>query len=178
MQGESRNSKAETLYERHHREVHQYILRAFRFDRSVVDELTLEVFVRLWQSARLDAGPVPRAYVYVVARNTCIQYCRANARGKRNSELTVSIEDLSLCVSSSVAEDVFALGELLQRLPDREREVISLVDGPSGLTVEEAAAVMCISRRSARHLRDKGLRKLEKWAQQATRVGGVEQQAD
>ena len=55
---------------------------------------------------------------------------------------------------------------LLQRLPEQEREVISLVDGPAGLTIEEAAGVMHLSRRSARHLRDKGLRKLEKWGEQ------------
>jgi RNA polymerase sigma factor (sigma-70 family) len=182
VEEDSRNSKAEALYERHHREVHQYILRVFGFERSVVDDLTLEVFVRLWQSPRLDSGPVPRGYVYVVARNTCFQYRRNSGRKKRDSEITVSIEDLSIsngiAANGPAVEDAFTLGELLQRLPEQEKEVISLVDGPSGLTIEEAAVIMHVSRRSARHLRDKGLRKLEKWGEQLGRFGGQEQHAD
>ncbi len=182
MEAESRNLKAETLYERHHREVYQYIVRAFGFERSVVDDLTLEVFVRLWQSARLDSGPIPRSYVYIVARNTCFQYRRNSSRGKRNSDLTISLDELAsyadISSHAALTEDVFALGQLLERLPDREREVITLVDGAAGLTIEEAAGVMAISRRSARHLRDKGLRRLEEWAQQVTRFGGLEQHAD
>ena len=72
---------------------------------------------------------------------------------------SVATNPFTVIVAYKLSFIEILLAGLLEHLAD-------VVDGPSGLTIEEAAAIMHISRRSARHLRDKGLRKLEKWGEQ------------
>jgi len=175
---DGRNRKVEALYERHCGEVFVYIRTAFEFERSVIQELTNEVFIRIWQSPRLDLDTIQRAYVYAVARAVCVDHIRYGQRGRRDQRLTLRLDDaLSagalLYAKETAADDDSLLEGLLQRLPKREREVLLLC--ASDLSIEQAARVMNLSRLQAKYLRGKGLRRLKRWLGRSQAIGGLDQ---
>jgi RNA polymerase sigma factor (sigma-70 family) len=173
-----RNRKVEELYERHHREVFVYIRTAFEFERSVIQELTNEVFIRIWQSPRVDLDRIERAYVYAVARAVSVDHIRYGHRSRRDQRLTLRLDDaLSagalLYAKEAPADEDSVLEGLLQRLPQREREVLLLC--ASDLSIEQAAGVMNLSRLQAKYIRAKGLQRLKRWLSQSGNLGGLEQ---
>src|SRR5262245_50999988 len=90
----SRERKVEALFELYKREVSLYV-RVFGFDWSDAQELTQEVFVRLWRTASLDLDTLPRHFIHLVTRTVCMDALRRNGRQKRDSALTDSLEALS-----------------------------------------------------------------------------------
>jgi RNA polymerase sigma factor (sigma-70 family) len=159
-----RERKIEALFELHKREVLLYV-KMFGFDWFDAQELTQEVFVKLWRSAMLELDSLPRHYIYLVARTVCLDVLRRNGRQKRNTELTSSLEVLSTTgngfqAKGPAVDDLSLLNIWVQRLPPDQKEIITLVYG-AGYSIEEAAAVMGKKTRRAKYLLDKALGRLK-----------------
>ena len=70
----------ETLYRRHHREVHGWILRLVR-DHAAADDALVETFWRAFRSrARFDAARPFGAWIRRIATNAALDQLRAMAR--------------------------------------------------------------------------------------------------
>jgi RNA polymerase sigma factor (sigma-70 family) len=158
-----REQKIEALFELYKREVLLYV-RVFGFDWFDAQELTQEVFVKLWRTATLDLDTLPRHFIYLVARTVCLDVVRRNGRQKRDVALTSSLETLSIaadiCVKGPAVDELSLLKVWVQRLPTDQKEMIALVYG-AGYSVEEAAAIMGTKTRRAKYLLEKALGRLK-----------------
>jgi RNA polymerase sigma factor (sigma-70 family) len=159
-----RERKIEALFELYKREVLLYV-KMFGFDWFDAQELTQEVFVKLWRSAMLELDSLPRHFIYLVARTVCLDVLRRNGRQKRNTELTNSLEVLStgngFRMKGPSVDDLSLLNIWVQRLPPDQKEIITLVYG-AGHSIEEAAAIVGTKTRRAKYLLDKALGRLKK----------------
>jgi RNA polymerase sigma factor (sigma-70 family) len=134
--------------------LHTFLARLSR-SRDVADDLLEETWLRLVTGApRLRTDTNLGAWLFTVARNLHVSYCRSRA-------LDVAVEqgDIALWPSASPSASPFeaaAASELERRLertlaaiPAGFREVLLLV-GVEGFTAVEAAAICGISPAAAR----------------------------
>ncbi len=125
-----RDAGGETLkgiYEAHGREVLGYVTAALH-DRAVAEEVTQEVFLRVWLHAdRFDpARGTPRTWIFSIARNLVIDTIRR--RAARPHALGVS-EDAMGAGGDDIerAELRLVVVEALRRLTPDHREVVAHV---------------------------------------------------
>jgi RNA polymerase sigma-70 factor (family 1) len=114
---------------------------------DAAEDTVQEAFIRLWETRqRWLPGGSPRRYLYTVVRNRCLnerdhRRVRAAWRekpGKRQRYNPTPLEDLQ---HQEVLE---ALHSAIDRLPERRREVFTLVY-LHGLTYRQVAGVMGIA---------------------------------
>jgi len=129
------------LYQRHGREVYRY---AFYLsgNAALAEDITAEVFLRVWSSAQPVRISTVKAYLLVIARNLYLHDLRDSGRRR---EL-----DPNATAVSSVSRDVESREELrhviaeLQRLPEIDRSAL-LLRAEHGLSYEEIAVALGIS---------------------------------
>jgi len=127
--------------------VQRYIL-LFEPSPQILDELTQDVFVRIWEKRdRLDAVESFKGYLFLVTRNVVFNFIRALKVRRRVKELDES--------SSPPANDLenellfkqyyeIAL-QAMNKLPPGRRKVLKMsID--DGLSLDEIAAELKISR--------------------------------
>jgi RNA polymerase sigma-70 factor (ECF subfamily) len=91
-------------------------------DAGRAEELTQDVFLKLWRALPVfDGRAAVSTWVYAIARNTCLSAIRAQSY-RRTSALDASSEPV---VPNTTLRDV-ALEQCLSRLPDVQRQVITL----------------------------------------------------
>jgi RNA polymerase sigma-70 factor (ECF subfamily) len=110
-----------------------YETRIFRMavmmlrDRGRAEEVTQDVFVKVWQALPLyDGRAAPSTWLYTIARNTCLSAVRSESY-RRTSPLDDSPEPAA--PAHSPADRFFedaAIERCLLRLPQVQREVITL----------------------------------------------------
>jgi RNA polymerase sigma-70 factor (ECF subfamily) len=94
-------------------------------DRGRAEEVTQDVFVKLWQAfPSYDGRAAPSTWLYTIARNTCLSAVRSESH-RRTSPLDDSPEPATPSPSDDALDDV-ALERCLSRLPQVQREVITL----------------------------------------------------
>jgi RNA polymerase sigma-70 factor (ECF subfamily) len=133
------------VYDAHRGRLYTFLVRLSR-SRDVADELIEELWLRLvTHAARLRPDTRVGAWLFAVARNLYLNYCRSRA-------CDASVESAAMAIwPTSPAEpspfEATAANELERRieraiaaLPCRYREVLLLV-GVEGFTPAEAAAV-------------------------------------
>jgi RNA polymerase sigma-70 factor (ECF subfamily) len=91
-------------------------------DAGRSEEVTQDIFLKLWRALpSYDARAAPSTWLYTIARNTCLSAVRAESY-RRTTSLAASPEP-----SAPVpASPDWALQRALARLPDIQREVITL----------------------------------------------------
>jgi RNA polymerase sigma-70 factor (ECF subfamily) len=120
----------------------------FEPSRNSLDELTQDVFVRIWEKRALLAQVESfKGYLFLVARNVVFNFIRALKVRQRVREL----DEASTAASDELENDLLfkqyygiAL-EAMEKLPPGRRKILRMsIDG--GLSLDEIAAQLDISR--------------------------------
>jgi RNA polymerase sigma-70 factor (ECF subfamily) len=91
-------------------------------DTGRAEEVTQDVFVKLWRALpAYDGRARPSTWLYTIARNTCLTAVRAESY-RRTAPLDPSSEP----AASSTALRDLELEQCLSRLPEAQREAITL----------------------------------------------------
>ncbi len=160
------------LYERHVQSVYRFLYVRMN-DRLDAEDLTEEVFLRVWRSIdNYQTRGVPfLAFLFRVARNALIDHYRASSN--RNQE--VDLEESPLPDSGvDPSERVFTnlehqrIKEVMDRLSDDYRDVLALRFF-SGLSSGETAKVMDRSTGAVRVLQHRALNALRELLDEGTR---------
>lgn len=135
------------LYTACYPHVQRYI-SLFEPSRNSLDELTQDVFVRIWEKRALLAQVESfKGYLFLVARNVVFNFIRALKVRQRVREL----DEASTAASDELENDLLfkqyygiAL-EAMEKLPPGRRKILRMsIDG--GLSLDEIAAQLDISR--------------------------------
>jgi RNA polymerase sigma-70 factor (family 1) len=136
------------IYTHYYSLVQQYI-SLFEPSQVSLDELTQDVFVRIWEKrARLAGVESFRDYLFMMTRNLVFNYIRAMKLGYRMRNL----EDSNEAVAEADPENEFLFKqyygialEAMEKLPDGRRKILKMsID--DGMTLDEIAARLNISR--------------------------------
>lgn len=116
--------------------------------KSSLDELTQDVFVRVWEKrARLEGVDIFKGYLFMVTRNVVFNFIRALKMRQRVQELDESMDVGSNELEKELLFKQYYLIaiEAIDRLPPGRRKVLKMsID--DGLTLDEIAAELNITR--------------------------------
>ncbi len=138
-----------TLFERHARAMFAFCHHFVR-DAARAEELAQDVFVKLHQSAdRYRPSARFRTFLYRIASNHCLNELRRGEYGaRRAAEGALPADPDALASGAASPEEVAhgaalerAVGELLARLPEKQRAALVLCR-LEGLSYEEIAEVL------------------------------------
>jgi RNA polymerase sigma-70 factor (ECF subfamily) len=91
-------------------------------DAGRAEEVTQDIFLKLWQALpAYDGRASPSTWLYTIARNTCLSAVRAESYRR-----TATLDDSPDPASSSPPSPDLALEQCVSRLPQAQREVITL----------------------------------------------------
>ena len=91
-------------------------------DSGRAEEVTQDIFLKLWRALpAYDGRAAVSTWLYAIARNTCLSAVRAE--GYRR---TSPLEDLTEPGASSGTPLKLSVDQCVERLPDSQRQVISL----------------------------------------------------
>ncbi len=116
-------------------QLEQLAARVFRYACVVTgspllaEDLTQEALLRAWQRRPQLEGPEAlRFWLFRVVSNLWVDHCRRCQRQPTSGPLRAQLEDGALPVDRSLMlrEDVRAVVAALDRLPDRQRQVVYL----------------------------------------------------
>jgi RNA polymerase sigma-70 factor (ECF subfamily) len=113
-------------------------------DRGAAEDLAQEIFVKLWQVlSRYDGRAKLSTWIYAITRNAAISAQRRSHRSVSLSDPAVLEEAEGVVAAPAPAADDAALRRHVDRLPDKQRQAVTLyyLDERS---VEEVAALMGI----------------------------------
>ena len=123
-------------------------------DYSLAEDATQETFLRAWKSmARFKGDASPRTWLTKIAINVCRNIRRT--AWFRRLDRSVTPEELPL----SVPHEDRTLFLTVQQLPDKHRQIIVL-RYYQGMSLDEAARTLGISRSTAHHRLQKALQAL------------------
>ncbi len=122
---------------------------------SAAEDITQETFLRYFaQNIKIKRGE-DMAYLYTITKNLCIDYFRK----KQTEELP---EDYPVEDFSETCDTKIAVREALEKLDESHKEII-LLRHLSGLTVNETAEILGLSRFAAHRLEKAALSKMRNY---------------
>jgi len=140
-------SAFKVLYTAYFPHVQQYV-SLFEPGRESLDELTQDVFVRIWEKrARLAGVESFKGYVFLITRNVVFNFIRALKVRQRVKELDESIDVVSNEFENELLfKQYYRIAiEAMDKLPPGRRKVLKMsID--DGLTLDEIAAELDITR--------------------------------
>lgn len=123
-------------------------------DRTLAEDAAQETFIRAWKAmAQFKGDASPKTWLTRIAINTCRNVRRT--AWFRLSDRRVTPEDLPL----SAPDEDRTLFLTVQQLPEKYKQVI-ILRYYQGLSLEEAAGVLGISRSAVHHRLQKALKLL------------------
>ena len=135
------------IYWNHCRSIYHFVRQNISSGEDA-DELTQDIFVKLWQNSRKVEIVSLKNYLYTLARGTIIDYIRKNVNRAVFERLA---DDNDIAADNSDLDDKLATERLLEKisqnaqlLPERQREVYRL-RWEEGLSRKEIAASMGIT---------------------------------
>jgi RNA polymerase sigma-70 factor (family 1) len=135
------------LYTASYPSVQRYI-SLFETSGQVLDELTQDVFVRIWEKrARLMDVESFKGYLFMVTRNVVFNFIRAIRVQRKVKELdeTVAVNDHDL-ENELLFKQYYAMAiEAVEKLPPGRRKVLKM-SIYEGLTLDEIAGRLGITR--------------------------------
>lgn len=134
--------------------IYRYCFYKLR-NSAAAEDITQETFLRYFaQNPKIKRGE-DMAYLYTIAKNLCIDYFRK----KQAEELP---EDYPAEEFSEASDTKLAVRSALEKLDERHKEII-LLRYLSGLSVNETAETMGISRFAAYRLERAALAEMKKY---------------
>jgi len=95
-------------------------------DRARAEELAQDAFVKVWRALpRFDGRASLSTWLYAIARNTCLSALRYDAR-RRMWPLDEMHEPAARTLEGSTGTDLSGVWGLVDRLPEAQRQVITL----------------------------------------------------
>src|SRR5437763_11250921 len=95
---------------------------AFLKDAARAEEVTQDVFLKLWQALpAYDGRAAPGTWLYTIARNTCLSVARAESYRK-----TLPLGELCEPVAPTGGAGDLELAQCIDRLSEIQRQVITL----------------------------------------------------
>ncbi|HLZ94344.1 MAG TPA: RNA polymerase sigma factor [Candidatus Dormibacteraeota bacterium] len=151
----------EDLYRDYMGRIYAYV-RAQTGTSADAEDITAQVFMNAYQAYdRFEPRhSTPAAWLFRIARNATLDHFRAGARRERLRR-TIEHQPVAEEDPARMAEERVQYRALLghvARLPDRQREVISLRH--SGLSFEEVGGLMSCSEDAAKMLYHRALKAL------------------
>jgi len=93
---------------------------SFTHHRDEAEDVTQEVFVKVWKAlATFDGRASLSTWIYTITRNTCL----TALRGRRE---TCDVEEAVATADNEGEVERMLLQRLVDRLPDKQRQVITL----------------------------------------------------
>jgi RNA polymerase sigma-70 factor (ECF subfamily) len=121
LRGRHYDRALERLLDEYQNKVFRMALAMLR-DSARAEDVTQDVFVKLWRALPLyDGRAAVGTWLYTIARNTCLSAIRAD--GYRR---TSALEDSTEPSASSTTPLQLSVEQCLSRLPDVQRQVITL----------------------------------------------------
>ncbi len=157
------------LYLRYAREVYLYVYSLCR-SRAAAEDLTQETFVRALVSLN-DAHPNFRAWLYLTAKNLCLNEIKREKRNKGGKTEAFSGEKKDLLEEYLKTERERLLYACIRRLPQMSRQIIFL-EYFAALPVKEIAEVMQISPGNVRVIACRARKELRQLVERAEEGGG------
>jgi RNA polymerase sigma-70 factor (ECF subfamily) len=141
----------EDLYRDYMGRIYAYV-RAQLGSSADAEDVTAQVFMNAYQAySRFEArNTTPAAWLFRIARNATLDHFRASGRRERLRR-TIEHQPLAEEDPAGMAEErmqYVALMEHVSRLPERQRDAISLRH--SGLSFEEVGVLMSCSEDAAK----------------------------
>jgi RNA polymerase sigma-70 factor (ECF subfamily) len=132
-----------SLVEQHQQRIFGFVMRQLRCDRTTAEDMTQEVFLRVWRGLPGFDGIAFQAWLHTIAINVCISDVRRRRAGKRDQR-TLSLD-----------APVGGTDDLYLDPPSRERDPAARVhDREIGAAVQAAVAGLPDEFRDAVLLRD------------------------
>lgn len=110
-----------------------YEVKVFRMavmflrDRGRAEEVTQDIFLKLWQVLpAYDGRAAPSTWLYTIARNTCLSALRSEAHRKTLPYDSITEPAAAVGIDGSTVLNRIELERCLERLPGRQRDVITL----------------------------------------------------
>ena len=123
-------------------------------DRALAEDATQETFLRAWKSmARFKGDASPKTWLTKIAVNVC-RNMRRTAWFRRNDR-SVTPEELPL----TAPDEDRTLLLTVHQLPEKFRQVI-ILRYYQGMSLDDAARVLGVSRSTAHHRLQKALKQL------------------
>lgn len=123
-------------------------------DRALAEDAAQETFIRAWKSmAQFKGDASPRTWLTRIAINVC-RNVRRTAWFRRNDR-SVTPEDLPL----PAPDEDRTLLLTVQQLPEKHRQIV-ILRYYQGMSLDEAAQTLGISRSAAHHRLHKALKAL------------------
>ncbi len=151
------------FYGRYGRAVYAVVVRLIG-DHARSEDVVQQAFTNIWRAAagyRRERGPAT-GWLFAIARNAAVDALRSRAAASRWEEPDLPDDGPGPAERAAAAEEAFRVHAAVDRLPDREREVIELAYF-DGLSQSEVAArletplgtVKTRTRRALAHLADR-----------------------
>lgn len=90
--GNSRDERFKSYYQKYYRRVVRFYVRAFRFDEHDAEELAQESFMKFYEAMDEYRGDAEWAFIETIARNVGLNKIRSGLTLKRNVK-TVPLDD-------------------------------------------------------------------------------------
>ena len=132
-------------------------------NRADAEDVAQETFVRLLSKAATwrPGGPGPRAWLFRVATNLCIDRHRARARAPQGAEEVETVADTAGAPLEGSIAITRAVRRALAALPERQRAALVLVHY-HGMTGREAGEALGVGAEAVESLLARGRRRLRR----------------
>lgn len=166
-------SAFDSLYWRYYQVVYRNILKLTK-DPLVSEDILQEVFIRLWEK-RQDINfeqPVVN-WIFVISFNLSIDYTRKKLR-EQELHRKLLLDTNAIPQNGSVYEDYYQLlKRAIEQLSPQKQRIVKLCK-LEGMTYEEAAAEMKISRHTVKEYLSAAMASLGEYVRQhANKVSGL-----
>lgn len=152
-----KDSKAlSELYGKSYKKVYAFVLSVLK-NRHDAEDVTSDVYVRLFTFAGSYKGGKPMAWIFTVARNLCMEKFR-------NRKKQLSVEDADIFSQDAYCyspDDRIVLEATLEKLSEEERQIVVL-RAVSDLKFKEIAAITALPTATVITKYSRALAKLKK----------------
>jgi RNA polymerase sigma-70 factor, Bacteroides expansion family 1 len=145
-----------------------YFARKLVSDSLVAEDIVTEVFIKYWQrKEQIDCPKAARSFLYVSARNACINHLEQVKQQARVHQTLRAISDehmdhvLNEISRAEVLREVF---DLVESLPVQCRKIV-LMSYVAGLTNRQIARRLQLSVHTVRNQKVRGIRLMRTRAQ-------------
>ncbi|MET7000367.1 RNA polymerase sigma factor [Chitinophaga defluvii] len=141
-----------------------YTAQRFVADIQAAEDLTTEVFLKLWERlSNFDSLPAMRSFLFVSIKNACLNYLRSEKRASAQyQELSYLLEQDSsegIANQQLMAAIYRYLYEEIEKLPPQLKRVFKMAY-IGGLSNEAIAAELGINNQSVRNDKSRALKQL------------------